>query len=437
MSKKAKILIAAAAVLVIAVFVFINLKNARGNVIEVQTEMVKRGDITQLVSGSGKIQPEKEVKISAFVSAEIKKLHVKEGDAVTTRQLLVELDRARYEAAFERAKSDLKSAQASLKKAKSDLSRAKDLFAKNLFSEAELITVEANYDLAESAIDQAEAMLKQARDDLDKTRLASPIDGTVAKLDKEEGEIALGSMFQADVIMTVADLNRMEMVAEIDENDVVLVSVGDSAMIEVDARPDEKFHGSVSEIAHTATTRGRGTQEEVTNFDVKMRILDNVEKLRPGMSATVDIKTETHHDVLYAPIQAITMREPADTTSAVGEFSKKTWRRKKGSTRDENEELWGGDRKDGADMKQTAGDSEKEKLVQVVFAADNSKAKMIPVDTGISSEKNVEITNGLTGDEEIIVGSFRALTNLLKDGSKIKINNNKKEKKFSRTEKDE
>jgi HlyD family secretion protein len=437
MSKKTKILIATLAVVVIAVFVFINLKKARGNVIEVQTEGAKRGDITQLVSGSGKIQPEKEVKISAFVSAEIKRLHVKEGDAVTTGQLLVELDRTRYEAAFERAKSDLKSAQATLKKAKSELSRAKDLFAEKLFSEAELITVEANYDLAESAIEQAEAMLKQARDDLDKTRLVSPIAGTVAKLDKEEGEIALGSMFQADVIMTVADLNRMEMVAEIDENDVVLVSLGDSAAIEVDALPDEKFHGIVSEIAHTATTRGRGTQEEVTNFDVKIRVLDNVEKLRPGMSATVDIQTETHKDVLYVPIQAITMREPSDTTSTVGEFSKKTWRRKKGSTRDANEELWGGDRRNGAEdapEKKTA-DSEKEKLIQVVFAVDNGKSRMIPVDTGISSEKNVEITNGLVGDEEIIVGSFRALTNLLKDGSKIKINN-KKEKKYSRTEKE-
>lgn len=435
MSKKTKLLIAAGAVTAIAVLVFFNLKKARGDVIEVQTTKVARGDITQLVSGSGKIQPQKEVKISAFVSAEIKRLHVKEGDQVAAGQLLVELDRTRYEAALERAKSDLKSAQASLKKAQSELSRAKELFAKKLFSEAELETAEANYELAESGVEQAEAVLKQARDDLSKTRLTSPIDGTVAKLDKEEGEIALGSQFQADVIMTVADLTRMEMVAEIDENDVVLASLGDSADIDVDALPEQKFRGIVSEIAHTATTRGRGTQEEVTNFDVKIFITGNVEKLRPGMSATVDIKTETHHDVLYVPIQAITMREPIDTTSTVGEFSKKTWRRKKGSTRDENAELWGPDHSDGADGDAAKKDAEKEKLLQVVFVVKNGKAAMKPVDTGISSDKNVEIVHGLEGDEEVITGSFRALSNLLKDGSKIKINN--KVKKFTRKEGEE
>ncbi|RMD91970.1 MAG: efflux RND transporter periplasmic adaptor subunit, partial [Calditrichaeota bacterium] len=318
MSQKTKIIIFIGAVLVIALFVFINLKKARGDIIEVQTDKVRRGNVTQIVSGTGKIQPEKEVKISAFVSAEIKKIHVKEGDQVKKGQLLVELDRKRYEAALDRAKSDLKAAMANLKKAKSELERSRELYAQNLLSKAELEGIEANYELAESQVDQAKANVKQVEDDLSKTRLISPIDGTVTKLNKEEGEIALGSQFQADVIMTVADLTKMEMVAEIDENDVVLVSLGDSAEIEVDALPDEVFHGVVSEIAHTATTRGRGTQEEVTNFEVKIAILDNVEKLRPGMSATVEIKTETHENVLYVPIQAITMREAKDTTSTVG-----------------------------------------------------------------------------------------------------------------------
>ncbi|HEX9653821.1 MAG TPA: efflux RND transporter periplasmic adaptor subunit, partial [bacterium] len=179
MSKKVKLMIAAGAVVVIAVLVFVNLKKARGDVIEVQTTKVARGNITQLVSGSGKIEPEKEVKISAFVSAEIKKLHVKEGDFVSAGQLLVELDRTRYEAALERGKSDLKSAQANLKKAQSEITRAKELFAQKLFSAADLETAEANYELGESGVEQAEANLKQARDDLSKTRLISPIHGTV------------------------------------------------------------------------------------------------------------------------------------------------------------------------------------------------------------------------------------------------------------------
>jgi HlyD family secretion protein len=435
MSKKAKLLIAAGAVVVIAALVFVNLKKARGDVIEVQTGKVGKGDITQLVSGSGKIQPEKEVKISAFVSAEIIRLHVEEGDQVASGQLLVELDRTRYDASLERAKSDLKSAQANLKIAENELKRVKDLFAQNLTSQSGLETAEANQELAESSVDQAQAMLKQAYDDVSKTRLTSPISGTVSKLDKEEGEIALGSQFQADVIMTVANLSRMEMVAEIDENDVVLVSLGDSADIEVDALPDHKFRGTVSEIAHTATTRGLGTQEEVTNFDVKIFITGNVERLRPGMSATVEIKTETHEDVLYVPIQAITMREPTDTTSTVGEFNKNTWRTKKGATKDENAELWGGDAEGGDQTNGATNETDKERMMQVVFVAKDGLAVMRPVDTAISSDKHVEIVNGLDGDEEVITGSFRALSNLLKDGSKIKINN--KVKKFSRKESDE
>ncbi|MFQ5752344.1 MAG: hypothetical protein ACE5HI_10135, partial [bacterium] len=202
------------------------------------------------------------------------------------------------------------------------------------------------------------------------------------------------------------------------------------AEIEVDALPDEIYHGVVSEIALTATTRGRGTQEEVTNFNVKIFIISNVDKLRPGMSATVDIKTETHSDVLYVPIQAITMREPSDTTSATGKFNKQTWRRKKGSTRDANAEVWGGDQAN--DMNETdvkLNETEKEKLVQVVFVVKDGVAKMVPVDTGISSEKNVEIVQGVEEGEEIVTGSFRALTKLLKDDSKIKINN--KVKKFT------
>ena len=428
MSKKKKILIFTGAVLVILAFVVINLKKARGDVIEVQTAKVKRGDITQLVSGSGKIQPEKEVKISAFVSAEITKLYVNEGDLVRKDQLLLELDRTRYEAALERSKSDIKSAKARLKKARSELTRAKELFSKNLFSSADLEGAEANFELAESGVEQAQASLKQVKDDLSKTRIGSPISGTVAKLNKEEGEIALGSQFQADVIMTVADLNRMEMVAEIDENDVVLVALGDEANIEVDALPDEIFHSVVSQIAHTATTRGRGTQEEVTNFDVKIRITGNVEQLRPGMSATVAIKTETHSDVLQVPIQAITMREPSDSTQTIGKFNKKTWRRKKGATYDANEELFGGGQGNGATNDEAQVDTEKNGLVQVVFVVDNGIAKMMPVDTGLSSEKNVEILAGLEEGQQIITGSFRALSKTLKDGSKIKIDN--KVKKF-------
>jgi len=426
-----KIILISGAVLLVAAMVVLNLTKARGDVIEVQTGRVKRGDVTQLVTGSGKIQPETEVGISAYVSAEILRLHVKEGDKVKAGQLLAELERTRYEAALDRARSDLKSAKASLKKSRSELKRAKQLYAKKLFSEAELEGAEANYELAESRVEQSEASLKQVEDDLAKTRLLSPMDGTVSQLNKEEGEIALGSQFQADVIMTVADLTRMEMVAEIDENDVVLVSVGDSADIEVDALPDEVFHGYVSEIAHTATTRGRGTQEEVTNFEVKVRLLGNVERLRPGMSATVEIRTEIHEDVLYVPIQAITTRAPIDTADTRGKLSRKTWRRKKGATKDANEEMWGGGQEsNGGNALQQKDDDERDKRIQVVFVVEDGKALMKPVDTGITGERDVEIINGLEEGQEIVTGSFRVLSNTLKHDSRVKVNN--KRKKFGK-----
>ncbi|RKY83846.1 efflux RND transporter periplasmic adaptor subunit, partial [candidate division KSB1 bacterium] len=310
MSKKGKIIIVLGIILILIILVVVNIKRSTGGTIKVQVGKVKRGDITQVVSGSGRVQPEVQVKISANVSGKIVKLHVKEGEQVKKGQILVELDRTRYEAAVDQAKSNLKSAKASLKKARSEYRRFQELYEKNLCSLADLESAEASLLLAESNVEQAEASLKQAADDLSKTTLISPIDGTVTKLNKEEGEIALGSMFQEDVIMIVADLSKMEVVTEIDENDVVLVSLGDKAKIEVDAIPDTIFEGRVSEIAHTATTRGMGTAEEVTNFEVKVAIEGGAQQLRPGMSATVDIETETHRNVLHIPIQCVTMRMP-------------------------------------------------------------------------------------------------------------------------------
>lgn len=423
MSTKMKWLLFAGVVVVVAIMVVVNLNKARGDVIEVQTGKVAKGDITQFVTGSGKIHPEKEVKISAFVSAEIIRLHVQEGDKVAAGQLLVELDRTRYEAALERAKSTLWSAKANLKKTKAELVRAKDLFSRKLSSQAGLEASEAAYELAQGDVQQATASVAQAEDDLSKTRLTSPLTGTVAKLNKEEGEIALGSQFQADVIMNVADLTRMEMVAEIDENDVVLVALGDSADVEVDALPDRVYRGSVTEIAHTATTRGLGTQEEVTNFDVKILLRGDVTQLRPGMSATVDIETETHGNAIQVPIQAITMRAPEDTTSGVGRFSKSTWRQKKGSSNDANAELYGPQGEDNSSDGANTVQSAREKMVQVVFVVDGDQVNMMPVDTGISSERNVEILNGLEEGQEIVIGSFRALSKTLKPDSRIKVNN--------------
>jgi len=406
MSKK-KVIIGIVVVVIIGAFIFINLKRSKGGEIPVQVEKVKRGDITQVVSASGKVQPEIEVKISANISAEIIGLYVKEGDGVRRGQLLVELDSTKYRAAVERSRSNKKSAEANLLKAKSGYKRTSDLYRQKLTSQADLETSEANLKLAEAQLEQAEADLKQARDDLAKTKLYSPRNGTVTLINKEVGEIALGSMFQAEVILVVSDLARMEVISEVDENDVVLVSSGDSTDIEVDALPDTTFLGIVSEIALTATTRGRGTQEEVTNFEVKIAIVDKEKKLRPGMSATVDIRTETHRDVLHVPIQAVTVRSQKEIMTT--EENKTAEKSKK-----DNE-------KKSTEQQVNSGNSSEDELVEIVFVVADGVAKMVPVKMGIGNDTDIEITSGLKEDQDVVIGSYRAISKTLKNGSSVKI----------------
>ena len=409
MSKKAKIALFSVVILIVLVMIFVNLKKSRGNTIEVTLGEVKRGDITNTVSGNGQVQPEVDVDISARISAEIIKIHVEEGEMVTKGQLLVELDRQRYEAAVEQMESQRMSARAELKKAQADFSRTKNLFDQNLSSQADLDAAEANRMLAQSRVQQSEAGLKQSKDDLAKTRLMAPMSGTITRLLKEEGEIAVGSQFQSDPIMSVADLSRMEVLAEIDENDVVLVKLGDKTSIEVDAIPDTLLEGIVSEIAHTASTRGQGTQEQVTNFEVKIAITSPSEKLRPGMSSTVDISTETHKDVLFVPIQCVTVRD-VKKDSAKGDS-------KEDKSSNDNKEKDNPENQNNSDYNKSNND----KNPEVVFVVKDGVAKVVAVETGISDDNNIEILSGLDEKEEIVTGSYKALSKELKDGSKVKV----------------
>jgi len=367
--------------------VVVNLKKSRGKSIDVTTVEVERGDLTKTVSGSGYVQPEVDVQISARISAEIIKIHVDEGEVVKKGQLLVELDSQVYIAMVEKAESGVLSAQASLKKAQADYRRVEGLFQQSLTSQAELDAKEAEKLLAESQLRQMEASLREAEDNLNKTRLLAPMDGVVTKLNKEEGEIAVGSQFQADPIMTVSDLSRMEVLAEIDENDVVLVSLGDATKIEVDAIPDTLLDGAVSEIAHEATTRGRGTQEQVTNFEVKIAVTSKIAELRPGMSCTVDISTETRENVLFVPIQCVTVRNVESDSVAA---------------------------------KNNSNSNEKDEENEVVFVVSDGIAKVVPVETGISDDTNIEIIAGLQEGDVVVSGSYKAISRELEDGSQVK-----------------
>ena len=414
-----KILLIGGVAIFLIVLIYANIKKGSEDTIPVQVEKVKRGTITHVVSGTGKIQPEVNVKISANVAARIIQLKADEGNRVHRGQILVELDRRRYEAAVTQAravlssaKASLRQAEASLKNSKRALGRTQKLFKKGLTSEEQLDQTKTQFEVQRSTFDaakdrvvQANAQLQQAEDDLSKTTIRSPIDGVVIQRNKEVGEIALGSQFQEDVILKVADLSRMEVQTEIDENDVVDVATGDTARISIDAFPDTTFNGIVTEIAHTAIVRGRGTQEEVTNFQVKISVLNTIPKLRPGMSATVDIETETHKNVLVIPIQAVTVRDISQIPSLKKKAKKDTSR------------VFGKEEKGAI-----------KKVHEVVFVVKDGTAHIRPVKTGISSDTDIEILEGIKEGEKIVTGSFRALSKDLRDGRHVRIEKKRKYK---------
>jgi HlyD family secretion protein len=289
---------------------------------EVQTGKVDRQKIVQKVSATGKIQPKTQVKISADVSAKIIKLAVVEGQYVQKGALLVELDRERYLAAVESAEATVSSAEANatlvgknMEQAQREFARSKELLATGLESQSAFDAKQADYQVEvsrhKSALDnvqQAKAALKQARVDLSKTIIYSPMAGTISELNKEQGEIALGSQFQSDVIMIVADLREMEAQVNVDENDIASIAVGQKADIDVDAMSGQALHGVVYEVSNSANSSGAGTTEQKTEFEIKISITEPPKSLRPGMTATADIITKTNDNALSVPLQSVAVR---------------------------------------------------------------------------------------------------------------------------------
>ncbi|GAB4339338.1 MAG: efflux RND transporter periplasmic adaptor subunit [Calditrichia bacterium] len=405
---KKKILIGAAVILVIAAIVIGNLKSGK-KAIEVQTEKVFRADVTQTVTGNGKIYPVTEVNISARVAGEILEISAEEGDSVKAGQVLVRLDSRQYEAALERQNSALLGARADVKLRKSELERTRELFEKQLVSAAELEAAEAQYESALSRLQQNEAALKEARDALDKTILKAPMSGVVIRKNKEVGEIALGSQFQEDVILTIADMSRMEARVQVNENDIINVAIGDTADVEIDAFPDTTFRAIVTEISHSARTVGQGTVEEVTYYEVKVELQDQVPTFRPGMSATAEIATETHKNVLNIPIQALTARDRERLKKKEGSESRPAERE---AEADENP-------KDKSKKKE-------DDMIEVVFVVKGEQAEMRPVKVGISDDSYYEVIEGVEEGEEIVTGPFSVLSRTLKDGDRVKVNNKKR-----------
>ena len=311
---------------------------------------------------------------------------------------------------------------------KAQKDRSETLFSQNLISSQELEAVIAEHELAESQVEQAQAALVTREDELSKTRILSPQSGLVTMINKEVGEMALGSMFQADVLMMVADLNRMEVVVDVNENDVVDVSLRDTVEIEIDAFQDTLFKGLVSEIAHLAQTTGLGTQEQVTNFEVRVRMLDVPDRIRPGMSATADIITDIRDSVLAIPIQCLTIRQ-----EGYDKPMKSDKRRDRRSDRKKAEQA----ESDTSNVEAPEEKPEKKQMLEVVFVVadtlageddrrhkkkkDVRYAQIRPVTVGISSDTHYEVLSGLSEDEEIVVGSYRAISRELKHNSEVKV----------------
>ena len=373
--------------------------------VKVAIENAERRMITETITANGKIQPEKEVKITPDVSGEIVELTVREGDQVTKGQLLLRIkpdiyisQRDRSIAAISSARARLAQAQAQFTQADLSFKRTKQLYDEQTISKSEYEQAEASYNVAKSEVDAArfsvissEASLKEASENLIKTSIYSPMTGTVSMLLVELGERVAGTNLMAGTeILRIADLSRMEAQVEVNENDIVRVNLGDTALIEVDAYLDEKFKGIVTEIANSAKTTGVSA-DQVTNFDVKIFILpesyrkmsaEGINPFRPGMSATVDIQTETRDSILSVPIQAVTTR---------------------------------------MDTSEVNVKAAKEDIRTLLFITDGKYALAKDVKTGIQDNNYIEIISGIRDSARVISAPFSAISKKLSDSTLIEI----------------
>ncbi len=425
-TRKRKIIIGVVGFFVLWLIVSILLLK-REKPIPVTTEKAVRKTILQTVSATGKVQPETEVKISPEVAGEIIELPVADGMGIKKGDLLVKIKPDSYKALLEQQEAAISAAKAtnlqqkaSMLKTEQDLKRAEDMYAKKTISIQEYNAAQAAADVAKNTyesslheIERAQAGSSQARDQLSKTTVYSPINGTVTILNSKLGErIVATGQFAGTEVMRVADLSRMQAVIDVNENDVPNVKIGDKANVKIDAYGDRKFKGTVAQIGNTGKTTGTGTQEEVTNFEVKINLEREDVLLRPGLSCTADIETNMVKDTVAVPMQAVTIRT-GDSNLSPEEIEKK---RLKTAARDkgDNNADYVNERQEKALQKE-----EREKLSKVVFLKKGGKAQSAKVTTGISDDTYMEIKSGVQPGDEVISGSYSSISRKLKDGAKV------------------
>ncbi|HEV2096950.1 MAG TPA: efflux RND transporter periplasmic adaptor subunit [Chthoniobacterales bacterium] len=428
-SRRKRYLIIGSIMLVVLGVIVSVILGKREKPIPVTTEKAVRKTILQTVSATGKVQPETEVKISPEVAGEIIELPVEDGKPVKKGDLLLKIKPDSYKALVEQQEASISAARAvnlqqkaTMLKTEQDLRRSQDLFTKRMISESEFNAAQTARDVAKSnyesslhEIERAEAGSSQARDQLSKTTIFSPIDGIVTVLNSKLGErVVATNQFAGTEVMRVADLEHMEARVDVNENDVVNVKLGDKATVTIDAYGDRKFSGIVQQIANTGKTTAAGTQEEVTNFEVKIRIDEHDVRLRPGLSCTADIQTNMVKDAVAVPMQSVTIRT-GDTNLSPEEIEK---RKAKAAARDKGDN--NADYTNERQEKQTQKE-EREKLAKVVFLKEGNKARMVRVTTGIADDTYMEIKSGIKQGDEVISGSYSAISRKLKDGAKVTI----------------
>ena len=401
-------------VLIVAVIVFIITQGP--NPVPITTEKAAFRDLTQLASATGKIRPKVEVKISPEVAGEIIEMPVVVGQKVKKGDLLVKIKPDNYIAAVKQTEAALSAAEAASLQIKAqmlndelDLRRAKDLYAKKLMSEADYKAAEtksqvsaSSYEASVDQINVAKSNLDSNKDLLAKCQIFSPIDGAISVLSSEIGErvVATGS-FAGTEVMRVADLGTMEARVDVNENDVVNVEVGEPVRIRVDAYNGKELKGTVRQIASTATVKSEGTQQEVTNFEVRITVDKPDVELRPGMSASVDIETQTVKHVISVPIQSVTIRSKEGGKTA--EQLKESRQRDMG-------------------ISETEADKQvRRELQRVVFVKEGQNVRMVPVTTGIADNNYVEVRSGIKDGDEVVSGSYTAISKELKDGKRVEI----------------
>jgi HlyD family secretion protein len=381
--------------------------NNDDSTLEISVQEVGTKNLSSKVVADGVLTPETEVKLSANSTTYITKISVKEGDVVKKGDFLMSLDDEQQSAATEASRASLEAAKVQLEQREKQQERQSKLYEQGLISDQEMETTNSSYASALSSFNGAQSRLIQDEDALSKLRLIAPQDGTITFIDGEEGDLAQGGMFSPTVLMKLSDLSKMEVYVNVNENDIADISINDTALIQVDAYQNKKFKGIVKEVAYAATTSSGGSSQQVTNFQVKVQMLDVEDGMRPGMSATVDIITEERLGAIAIPIQALTTPRP----------SKKSDEKKPSMSVEVSS---GGN--DWSQMKRSSGNKSKSTVV-FVLKEDNTVEQRV-VEAGIVGDRDYEILSGLEEGEKIVTGSFIAISRELFDGAAVKVKEN-------------